>query len=109
MPVETYNALRTEYAALSAQHGSTTLEQLLDKAESEGRIFKSERGYMEGLGQQIGVAALSAQLDARQPVAALTTLQTDTVTVPDKRPPPLCCRLKISPPHVCWVKPKPSS
>ncbi|HFD2987770.1 TPA: phage protease [Escherichia coli] len=85
VPVETYNALRTEYVALSAQHGSTTLEQLLDKAESEGRIFKSERGYMEGLGQQIGVAALSAQLDARQPVAALTTLQTDTVTVPDKK------------------------
>lgn len=85
VPVETYNALRTEYVALSAQHGSTTLEQLLDKAESEGRIFKSERGYMEGLGQQIGVAALSAQLDARQPVAALTGLQTDTVTVPDKK------------------------
>ncbi|NPN59828.1 protease, partial [Escherichia coli] len=41
VPVETYNALRTEYVALSAQHGSTTLEQLLDKAESEGRIFKS--------------------------------------------------------------------
>ncbi|EEY9231605.1 protease, partial [Escherichia coli] len=33
----------------------------------------------------IGVAALSAQLDARQPVAALTGLQTDTVTVPDKK------------------------
>ncbi|EER9603050.1 TPA: phage protease, partial [Escherichia coli] len=43
VPVETYNALRTEYVALSAQHGSTTLEQVLDKAESEGRIFKSER------------------------------------------------------------------
>ncbi|EEC8951041.1 protease, partial [Escherichia coli] len=37
------------------------------------------------LGGQIGVAALSAQLDARQPVAALTGLQTDTVTVPDKK------------------------
>ncbi|EFI7457719.1 protease [Escherichia coli] len=85
VPVETYNALRTEYVALSAQHGSTTLEQVLDKAESEGRIFKSERGYLEQLGGQIGVAALSAQLDARQPVAALTGLQTDTVTVPDKK------------------------
>ncbi|EOP3798867.1 phage protease, partial [Escherichia coli] len=85
VPVETYNALRTEYVALSAQHGSTTLEQVLDKAESEGRIFKSERGYLEQLGGQIGVAALSAQLDARQPVAALTSLQTDTVTVPDKK------------------------
>ncbi|EFJ1386131.1 phage protease, partial [Escherichia coli] len=41
--------------------------------------------YLEQLGGQIGVAALSAQLDARQPVAALTGLQTDTVTVPDKK------------------------
>ncbi|ECE1532904.1 protease, partial [Salmonella enterica] len=84
VPVETYNTLRTEYAALSAQLGTTTLEQVLDKAEGEGRVFKSERSYLEGLGRQIGVAALSAQLDARQPIAALTTKQTDTVTKPEK-------------------------
>lgn len=84
VPVETYNTLRTEYAALSAQHGTTTLDQVLDKAEDEGRVFKSERSYLEGLGRQIGVAALSAQLDARQPIAALTAKQTDTVNVPKK-------------------------
>ncbi|ECJ2874989.1 protease, partial [Salmonella enterica subsp. salamae] len=37
------------------------------------------------LGKQIGVAALSAQLDARQPIAALTAKQTDTVNVPKKK------------------------
>lgn len=84
VPVETYNTLRTEYAALSAQHGTTTLDQVLNKAEDEGRVFKSERSYLEGLGRQIGVAALSAQLDARQPITALTTKQTDTVNVPKK-------------------------
>lgn len=84
VPVETYNTLRTEYAALSAQHGTTTLDQVLDKAEDEGRVFKSERSYLEGLGRQIGVAALSAQLDARQPIAALTAKQTDAVNVPKK-------------------------
>lgn len=84
VPVETYNTLRTEYAALSAELGTTTLEQVLDKAEDEGRTFKSERSYLEGLGKQIGVAALSAQLDARQPIAALTTKQTDTVPKPAK-------------------------
>ncbi|EBX7467578.1 protease [Salmonella enterica subsp. enterica serovar Bareilly] len=84
VPVETYNTLRTEYAALSAQHGTTTLDQVLNKAEDEGRVFKSERSYLEGLGKQIGVAALSAQLDARQPIAALTAKQTDTVNVPKK-------------------------
>lgn len=84
VPVETYNTLRTEYAALSAQHGTTTLDQVLNKAEDEGRVFKSERSYLEGLGRQIGVAALSAQLDARQPIAALTAKQTDTLNVPKK-------------------------
>lgn len=84
VPVETYNTLRTEYAALSAQHGTTTLDQVLDKAEDEGRVFKSERSYLEGLGRQIGVAALSAQLDTRQPIAALTAKQTDTVTIVKK-------------------------
>ncbi|ELW8656280.1 protease [Salmonella enterica] len=84
VPVETYDTLRTEYVALSAQLGSATLEQVLDKAEDEGRVFKSERSYLEGLGKQIGVAALSAQLDARQPIAALTAKQTDTVNVPKK-------------------------
>ncbi|EEG3089843.1 protease [Salmonella enterica] len=84
VPVETYNALRTQYVSLSAEHGTATLEQVLDKAEGEGRVFKSERGYYEGLGKQIGVAALSAQLEARQPIAALTAKQTDTVNVPKK-------------------------
>lgn len=84
VPVDTYNALRTQYVSLSAEHGTATLEQVLDKAEGEGRVFKSERGYYEGLGKQIGVAALSAQLDARQPIAALTAKQTDTVNVPKK-------------------------
>ncbi|EDR4261387.1 protease, partial [Salmonella enterica subsp. enterica] len=85
VPAETYNTLRTEYAALSAQLGTTTLEQVLDKAEGEGRVFKSERSYLEGLGRQIGVAALSAQLDARQPIAALTAKQTDTLPAPKKQ------------------------
>ncbi|HHR4052793.1 TPA: phage protease [Salmonella enterica] len=84
VPVETYNALRTEYVALSAEHGITSLEQVLDKAEDEGRVFKSERSYLEELGKQIGVAALSAQLDTRPPVASLTMKQTDTVNVPKK-------------------------
>ncbi|ECK6116196.1 protease, partial [Salmonella enterica] len=84
VPVETYNALRTQYVSLSAEHGTASLEQVLDKAETEGRVFKSERTYYEGLGKQIGVAALSAQLDARQPIAALTAKQTDTLPSPKK-------------------------
>ncbi len=33
----------------------------------------------------MGVAALSAQLDAKQPIAALTALQTATTSIPDTR------------------------
>ncbi|WP_048797107.1 MULTISPECIES: phage protease [Serratia] len=82
VPADTYNALRTEYAALSARLGTSTLEQVLDKAEQDGRVLKSERTYLEQLGGQIGVAALSAQLEARPPITALTTLQTSTITKP---------------------------
>lgn len=79
VPVETYNAVRSQVVALSADLGKTTLAQTLDKAEQEGRIFKSERDYYAQLGTQIGVAALSAQLDTRQPIAALSSLQTHTL------------------------------
>lgn len=85
VPVESWDALRAEYAALSAQHGATTLGQVLDRAEDDGRTFRSERDYLEKLGEQIGVAALSAQLDARAPIAALTARQTDTIAIPKQK------------------------
>ena len=78
VPVETYNALRTQLADVSGQHSTATLSAVLDAAEREGRIFKSEREYLEKLGGQIGVAALSAQLEQKQPIAALTAMQTTT-------------------------------
>ncbi|WP_250870459.1 phage protease [Hafnia paralvei] len=82
VPIETFNEMRTELAALSSAHGTQSIAQLLDKSEQEGRTFKSERNYLTKLGGQIGVAALSAQLDARQPIAALTTMQTTTTSAP---------------------------
>lgn len=77
VPVSLYEDLRTKYAALSATAGEVSLDSILNKAEQEGRILKSERDYLTELGGQIGVAALSAQLDVRQPIAALTGLQTE--------------------------------
>lgn len=82
VPVETYNAVREQVVSLSADLGKTTLAQTLDKAEQDGRILKSERPYLEGLGDQIGLTALSAQLATRQPIAALTRVQTETLTQP---------------------------
>ncbi|EAS2293522.1 protease [Salmonella enterica] len=85
VPVETYNAVRQELAEAKAEGATVSLSAVLDKAEQEGRIFKSERGYHEQLGKQIGVAALAAQLEKKQPIAALTAMQTLTVQVPDTR------------------------
>lgn len=85
VPVETYDALRQQMAELSGEHSTASLSAVLDEAERDGRIFKSERGYLEQLGGQIGVAALSAQLKVKQPIAALTALQTTTAGIPDTR------------------------
>ena len=85
VPVETYDALRQQMAELSGEHSTASLSAVLDEAERDGRIFKSERNYLEQLGGQIGVAALSAQLKVKQPIAALTALQTTTAGIPDTR------------------------
>lgn len=85
VPVETYNAIRQELAEVTGKHSTVSLSAVLDKAETEGRIFKSERAYFERVGAQVGVVALSAQLDAKQPIAALTALQTTTTGIPDTR------------------------
>lgn len=85
VPVETYNAIRRELAEVTGKHSTVSLSAVLDKAETEGRIFKSERAYFEQVGAQVGVVALSAQLDAKQPIAALTALQTATTSIPDTR------------------------
>lgn len=85
VPVETYDALRQQMAELSGEHSTASLSAVLDEAERDGRIFKSERSYLEQLGGQIGVAALSAQLKVKQPIAALTALQTTTAGIVDTR------------------------
>ena len=87
VPVESYNALRDELAQATAQSATASLSAVLDKAEQEGRIFKSERTYLEQLGGQIGVAALSAQLEEKQPIAALSAMQTTTAKKPSQEKP----------------------
>ena len=84
VPVETYNAMRDELKAMSGEHSTATLSAVLDAAEQDGRIFKSERSYFSGLGEQIGTAALSAQLETRQPIAALSAMQTTKNPPSDK-------------------------
>lgn len=77
VPVETYNGLAGQMAALSAESDKNTAKNLIDTAQAEGRILASEVNYYTSLGKQSGVAALTAALENRAPIAALTAQQTD--------------------------------
>lgn len=82
VPVDTYNALLSELAVLKNSSDKLTVEQEIQKAQAAGRIISAETDYLIQLGQQNGVAALKAVLDARSPIAALTTQQTIHIAKP---------------------------
>lgn len=75
VPVETYNALVTSYATLSAQTGSMTVDKVIEEARTAGKIIAAEEDYLKQFGTQQGVAALSAMLEKRPAIPALTTTQ----------------------------------
>ncbi|MCL1048459.1 phage protease [Shewanella abyssi] len=85
VPVATVNALRDELAQLSAQNGQLTIDQAVKDAVEEGRVLTCEQDYLLALGKQQGLAALTAHLDGRKPINALTTTQTTTVPKPEKK------------------------
>ncbi|MDK2598657.1 phage protease [Pseudoalteromonas obscura] len=82
VPIESYNALHTQYVALSAEHQVTTVDAEIDKAKQDGRIIEAEVDYFKKLGEQQGVAALTTMLETRKPIAALTTQQTKQTQTP---------------------------
>ena len=82
VPVETYNALHCEMVALKSTSDNQTVEQEINKAKQDGRIIASEEEYLTSLGNQQGIAALKAMLDARSPIASLTAQQTTNTPKP---------------------------
>ncbi|EGI72973.1 Mu-like prophage I [Pseudoalteromonas distincta] len=84
VPVETYNALHTEMVALKSTSDNQTVEQEINKAKQDGRVITSEEEYLTSLGNQQGVAALKAVLDARSPIASLTAQQTTNTPKPEQ-------------------------
>ena len=82
VPAATYNAMREQLVSLTAENGKLTIEQTVKTALDDGRILTCEQDYLVALGKQQGMAALSAHLDGRQPINALTTRQTTTVDKP---------------------------
>ncbi|MDL3984586.1 phage protease [Shewanella xiamenensis] len=83
VPVSTANALRAQLVALTAENGVLTVEQTVKAAIDEGKAFECERDYLTQLGNQ-NMAALTANINARTPIAALTAKQTTTVPDPTK-------------------------
>jgi phage I-like protein len=83
VPIETYNGVITEMAALKAGHDKVTVDSLIDKAKDDGRfINEAEVGYLKKLGNS-NIAALKATLNARPVVEALNGKQTAHSTPPD--------------------------
>ncbi|HHQ4569591.1 TPA: phage protease [Aeromonas veronii] len=85
VPVETYNALVTEVATLSAKVETTDAATLIKEARTQGKVVAAEEEYLTAYAAQKGVAALKALLEPRPAIAALAASQTTLVTLPEKK------------------------
>lgn len=85
VPVETYNALVTEVATLSAKVETTDAATLIKEARTQGKVVAAEEEYLTAYAAQKGVAALKALLEPRPSIAALAASQTTQVTLPEKK------------------------
>ncbi|MGF1775895.1 phage protease [Vibrio nomapromontoriensis] len=83
VPIDTYNGVVGELAVLKAGSDQTSIESAIKEAREAGKVVESELDYLKSFGEQQGVAALSAMLDKRAPIAALTAKQTGQTTVND--------------------------
>ena len=81
VPIETYNGVVAELAALSANHSAVTVDQLIEQAQKDGKfVAQAELPYLRSLGKS-SMAALKAQLDGRASIEAFGGKQTK-----DKKP-----------------------
>lgn len=80
VPVKVYNDALTQIAALTATTASLTVEQVIEKAEQDGKlILASEKDYLVSLGKQ-NLAALTQALAVRPAIAALSSKTAAVVT-----------------------------
>tara|TARA_B110000211_G_scaffold46972_1_gene50497 strand:- start:758 stop:1930 length:1173 start_codon:yes stop_codon:yes gene_type:complete len=75
VPIETYNSVNTELAALKNGTDENSVDQLL-KDNAAKITGQADREYLQNVGQSQGSAALKAMLEPRIAIAALTTTQT---------------------------------
>lgn len=77
VPIEAYNGVVGEMAVLKAGSDQQSLESLIADAKKAGKVVAAEESYLTNFGKQQGVAALSAMLESRPAIAALSATQTD--------------------------------
>ncbi|SQA96725.1 Mu-like prophage I protein [Cedecea neteri] len=84
VPVAVVDDLRTKLAALSTQFQGDRVDKLLTAALSDGRVFRgADEDNLRELGQT-DFALLEKMVAARQPVAALSRLQSQGLNLDDK-------------------------
>lgn len=75
VPVEVVNGLHEQIAALSQQQQQNQADDLVTAALSDKRILPAEESWLRGMAKN-NFAAAKSLIDARQPIAALSQMQT---------------------------------
>nr|WP_086937487.1 phage protease [Thaumasiovibrio occultus] len=73
-----YNGVTERVAELSAQQQIGAVDSIINAAKADGRIVEAEVAHLTYFGQRHGMAELSAMLDKRPKLAALSSQQTTT-------------------------------
>lgn len=86
VPKATYDAMVQQVAALSAKTDTQSVDSLIKEGREKGKLLACEEDYLRQYAAQQGVAALSAMLDARPGIAALTAVQQSSVVIDPNKP-----------------------
>jgi phage I-like protein len=80
--VATFEALKSDFAALTAKLQGSDVEQLVQGGLKDGRLLPAQADWARDLGKK-DVAALTAYLEKTPSIAALTSTQTRGAPPPD--------------------------
>jgi phage I-like protein len=81
--IEAYQGVVEQLAVLKAGSDEHSITSVISNAKKAGKIVEAEVNYLTSFGKQQGVAALSAMLEKRPAIAALSGQQTTTTTIKD--------------------------
>lgn len=75
VPVAQFETIKTELAALTKKSVDAEITGLVDKGLKEGRLLPAQKDWAMDLGRT-SIASLTKYLESTQPIAALSTMQT---------------------------------